>query len=97
MNKVIMLVEAPESVWTRGLCDVSDKGTLEYEAKFCRAGMSPKPVHMGPAVTLSVRNAAGREIARKSITLGVKSNGDFFLQSYNEAESELEKAGTDKA
>jgi hypothetical protein len=90
MNKVYFELEAPDPMWRRGDCDTS-KGHLSYEARFCRAGTSPKPVHLGPVVDIVVKNAQGREVARKSATIGIRSDGTMFIQSYAEVASDLEK------
>jgi len=96
MNKVFIEVEAPESVWARGKCAVSDEGTLSYEAKFCKSGSAIKPTHLGPAVSMVVRDDAGKEVGRRSVTIGVKTNGDFYFQNYVEVSSEVEKVGLAK-
>ena len=93
MNQVWLEVEAPESIWVRGSCNVDDSGLMRYKAKFCRAGSSPKPMHLGPIVSLVVLDSGGKEVGRKSVTLGVKSSGDLFFQTYTEASAEVEKVG----
>lgn len=90
MNKVIIEIETPDSVWSRGTCQVKDDGTMHYEARFLRSG-SHKAQHMGPVVTVLVKNPQGKEISRRSATIGVRSNGDLFFHYYKEAVSELEK------
>ena len=93
MNKVIIEMEAPESIWVRGNCAVdADDGTMRYEAKFLRSGGAPKPQHMGPVLTLIVKDSNGKELSRRSATVGIRSNGDMFFHYYKEAQSELEKA-----
>lgn len=91
MNKVWIEIEPPESLWVRGSCESDDEGTMRYQAKFCKAGTAIKPQHLGPVVSVIVLNAQGKEIDRKSVTLGVKTDGTLFLQSFVEALSQLEK------
>ena len=93
MNKVWIELETPESIWSRGDCNVSEDGTMRYEAKFYKTGTSSKPVHLGPAISLVVLNAQGKEVARHSATLGGQTDGTLFFQFYKEVQSELENTG----
>lgn len=97
MNKIMIEVEAPESLWARGDCSVNEDGTMKYEAKFCKSGpATKKPVHLGPILSLAVLDAAGKEVGRRSVTIGVKTDGEFFLQHFSEAKSDVEKTGLPK-
>ena len=96
MNKIIMEIETPESVWMRDDCQVNEEGTMQYEAKFCKSGRSPQAVHLGPVISLVVLNAEKKEVGRRSVTIGVKSNGELYFQNYTEVVSQVEKDGLAK-
>lgn len=94
LNRVMIEVEVPEATWVRGDCILGEQGRMQYAAKFCRSGTSPRAVHMGPVVSVVVTNPQGKELHRRSAVIGVRSDGELYLHSYTEAASEVEQMGT---